>query len=163
MWECCNLNFIDGKLGEHSSRVTFSRMQGNLGHNYVNTQADHWSQLLPGVLLHIAAYSHVPPPCAGRVGNKHSREITVLFLNRVNFSQMRSLVQLIGQLHWDLCQQNRERPDLLSVSQQGTNWMNVKCVSTTRLRQLTQRNINLRFNKEWNEVIPKHYHQRPLH
>lgn len=96
MWECYNLNFIDGKLGEHSSRVTFSRMQGNLGHNYVNIQADHWSQLLPGVLLHIAAYSHVPPPCAGRVGNKHSREITVLFLNRVNFQSD----EVLGPAHW---------------------------------------------------------------
>lgn len=96
MWECYNLNFIDGKLGTHSSRVTFSRMQGNLGHNYVNTQADHWSQLLPGGLLHIAAYSHVPPPCAGRVGNKHSREITVLFLNRVNFHSD----EVLGPAHW---------------------------------------------------------------
>lgn len=59
-------------------------MQNYLGHIYVITRADHWPQLLPGQLFHIAAYSHVPPPCAGRVGNKHSTEITVLFLHGVN-------------------------------------------------------------------------------
>lgn len=65
MWECYNLHFLDEKLGAHSSRVTFPRMQSNLGHNYVNTQADHWSQLLPGGPSHTPAYSHLPLPCAG--------------------------------------------------------------------------------------------------
>lgn len=65
MWECYNLHFTHEKLGVHSSRVTFPRMQSKLGHSYANTQADHWSQLLPGEPSHTPAYSHLRLPFAG--------------------------------------------------------------------------------------------------
>lgn len=64
MWECYKLNFMDGKLRTHSSRVIFSRMQNNLGHNYVNTRADHCSQMLPGYSTLLLTHIYLLPVLA---------------------------------------------------------------------------------------------------
>lgn len=65
------------------------------------------------------------------------------------FSQVSSLVQLIWQLHCDLCQQNGEkgREPRSALCQSIMCKLNVKRVSTTGSRQLTQTSINLRLNK----------------